>query len=499
MTTVPADNDTHDDTDVELLTPSRSAELLASVRAEIGRVIVGQQRVVERVMVGLLAEGHCLLEGAPGLGKTRLLTTLSTAMGGSFSRVQFTPDLLPSDIVGTRIWRQEEGRFTVELGPVFANFVLADEINRAPAKVQSALLEVMAEKQVTIGGESFRVDRPFLVLATQNPIESEGVYQLPEAQRDRFLMKVPVDYPAGPHEEMEIVRRAAGDAIHPREVITLDDVKALQATTRAIHVDPRVADYAVRLVLATREPARQGLDSLTPLIAFGASPRASIGLVEGARALALLRGRGAVEPQDIYDIAYDVLNHRLVLSFDAVADGITVDEVLYHLLTTIPAPQLASSNGAARPPAGPPRIPDATPVPPTANRGLHAQQPYHVAQSTPGTFQGQQDAARGANRGPVMPPPDGEWGPAETTDRAPGHVDAMGDGEDPFAGLGEEDGRDHGADDDTPPQGVPLTAPEDTTPPVDPDDDPGRPASDGDASDADGPDDASGDPLAPPA
>ena len=217
------------------------------------------------------------------------------------------------------------------------------------------------------------------------------------------------------------------------------------------------------------------------------------------QALALLRGRGAVEPQDIYDIAYDVLNHRLVLSFDAVADGITVDEVLYHLLTTIPAPQLASSNGAARPPAGPPRIPDATPVPPTANRGLHAQQPYHVAQRTPGTFQGQQDAARGANRGSVMPPPDGEWGPAETTDRAPGHVDAMGDGEDPFAGLGEEDGRDHGADDDTPPQGVPLTAPEDTTPPVDPDDDPGRPASDGDASDADGPDDASGDPLAPPA
>ena len=503
MTTVPTDNDA----DIELLTPSRSAELLSSVRAEIGRVIVGQQRVVERVMVGLLAEGHCLLEGAPGLGKTRLLTTLSTAMGGSFSRVQFTPDLLPSDIVGTRIWRQEEGRFTVELGPVFANFVLADEINRAPAKVQSALLEVMAEKQVTIGGESFRVDRPFLVLATQNPIESEGVYQLPEAQRDRFLMKVPVDYPAGPHEEMEIVRRAAGDPIHPREVISLDDVKALQATTRAIHVDPRVADYAVRLVLATREPARQGLDSLTPLIAFGASPRASIGLVEGARALALLRGRGAVEPQDIYDIAYDVLNHRLVLSFDAVADGITVDEVLYHLLTTIPAPQLASSNGAARPPAGPPRIPDATPVPPSASRGLQAQQPYHVAQSAPGTFQGQQDAARGANRGPVMPPPAGEWGPAETTGSA---TDA---GEDPFADLAA-DGHDTGAEDDTPPQGVPLTAPEDTAPPVDPEDGPDDGAARGvddttredttrdDTTRDDNTDDdggASGDPLAPPA
>ncbi len=414
----------------DLLTPGRAAELIGSVRAEISRVIVGQHRVVERVLVGLLAGGHCLLEGAPGLGKTRLLTTLATAMGGSFSRVQFTPDLLPSDIVGTRIWRQEEQRFSVELGPVFANFVLADEINRAPAKVQSALLEVMAEKQVTIGGETFPVDRPFLVLATQNPIESEGVYQLPEAQRDRFLMKVPVDYPAGIGEEMEIVRRAAGDAVDPREVISLDDVRALQATTRAIHVDPRVADYAVRLVMATREPGRQGLDALGPLIAFGASPRASIGLVEGARALALLRGRGAVEPQDIYDIGYDVLNHRLVLSFDAVADGVTVDEVLYHLLTTIPAPQLpGGSNGqhagsgqyastghhASGPPTGPPPqgapvpsaqhgppdIPAASPVPPSSQPRLAAAEPYGVGgPPLPGQFPGQADHARGADRAP---------------------------------------------------------------------------------------------------
>lgn len=331
-------------TEPEVLDPKESGDLLTRVRAEIGRVIVGQQRVVERVLVSLLAGGHCLLEGAPGLGKTRLLTTLATALGGSFNRIQFTPDLLPSDIVGTRIWRQEESRFTVELGPVFANFVLTDEINRAPAKVQSALLEVMGEKQVSIGGETFGVDRPFLVLATQNPIESEGVYQLPEAQRDRFLMKIPVDYPAGPHEELEIVRRAAGDEVWPRQIIELEQVRRLQNTTRGIHVDPRVADYAVRLTMATRDPVRYGLDSLANLIAFGASPRASIGLVEGARALALLRGRDAVQPQDVYDIGYDVMNHRLVLSFDAVADGVTVDEVLYHLLTTIPAPSLGSGS-----------------------------------------------------------------------------------------------------------------------------------------------------------
>ncbi len=364
--------------EIEPLTPAESSHLLTRVRAEISRVIVGQQRVVERVLVALLSGGHCLLEGAPGLGKTRLLITLATTLGGTFNRIQFTPDLLPSDIVGTRIWRQEEGRFSVELGPVFANFVLTDEINRAPAKVQSALLEVMAERQVTIGGQTFPVDRPFLVLATQNPIESEGVYQLPEAQRDRFLMKVPVDYPAGPHEELEIVRRAAGDTIDPRQIISLDEVRRLQLTTRAIHVDPRVADYAVRLVMATREPARYGLDSLANMIAFGASPRASIGLVEGARAMALLHGRGSVEPQDIYDIAYDVLNHRLVLSFDAVADGITVDEVLYHLLTTIPAPTLGQPMY---------RRPESTPAPPAVRPSpadrLSAASPYGVPSVSP--------------------------------------------------------------------------------------------------------------------
>jgi MoxR-like ATPase len=408
----------------EPLGPGESGQLLTRVRAEIGRVIVGQQRVVERVLVALLAGGHCLLEGAPGLGKTRLLTTLATTLGGTSARIQFTPDLLPSDIVGTRIWRAEEGRFSVELGPVFANFVLTDEINRAPAKVQSALLEVMAEQQVTIGGQTYPVEEPFLVLATQNPIESEGVYQLPEAQRDRFLMKVPVDYPAGPHEELEIVRRAAGDAIEPREVVSLHEVRRLQATARAVHVDPRVADYAVRLVMATRDPVRHGLDGLAGLIAFGASPRASIGLVEGARALAVLRGRGAVEPQDVYDIGYDVLNHRLVLSFDAVADGVTVDEVLYHLLTTVPAPTAGGPRGPAhRPqgPAGPPPLPaaapsDTGPVPSSAEGRLVAASPYGVA-AVPGQFQGQRDAARGQGR-PGLDPgaapaplPQGDGGP----------------------------------------------------------------------------------------
>ncbi|HUG87068.1 MAG TPA: MoxR family ATPase [Euzebya sp.] len=401
--------------EVELLPPARSQAMLTRVRAEIARHIVGQQRVVERVLVALLAGGHCLLEGAPGLGKTRLLTTLATTLGGTFSRIQFTPDLLPSDIVGTRIWRQEEGRFSVELGPVFANFVLTDEINRAPAKVQSALLEVMAERQVTIGGTTYPVQRPFLVLATQNPIESEGVYQLPEAQRDRFLMKVPVDYPAGPHEELEIVRRAAGDVDEPEEVISLDEVRSLQATTRAIHVDPRVADYAVRLVLASRDPGRYGLDSLTNMIAYGASPRASIGLVEGARAMAVLRGRESVNPQDIYDIAYDVLNHRLVLSFDAVADGVTVDEVLYHLLTTVPAPQLSHVGARLPSRSGPPPLPRPGPN----GQGLGADEgptgdgitpgqrqqaisPYGVSH-VPGEFQGQRDASRGMARPGIQP------------------------------------------------------------------------------------------------
>jgi MoxR-like ATPase len=308
---------------------------------ELQRVIVGQERVLERVLVALLAGGHCLLEGVPGLGKTLTVSTLARTLGGTFTRIQFTPDLLPSDIVGTRIYRPSTERFDVELGPVFANFVLADEINRAPAKVQSALLEVMAERQISIGGITHPLPKPFLVLATQNPIESEGVYPLPEAQRDRFLMRIPVDYPT-PDQEHDIVDRARQQMEAPVSLLSTDDVAGLQAAAAAVHVDRAVQDYAVRLVLATRDSKEHGV-AIDGLLAYGASPRASIGLVSAGRALALLRGRDHLLPQDVYDVAYDVLNHRLVLSFDAVADGVTVDDVLVEVLTTVVSPRVSSS------------------------------------------------------------------------------------------------------------------------------------------------------------
>ena len=315
---------------------------LREVMAELQRVIVGQDRVLERVLVALIAGGHCLLEGVPGLGKTLTVATLARTLGGTFTRIQFTPDLLPSDIVGTRIYRPSTERFDVELGPVFANFVLADEINRAPAKVQSALLEVMAERQISIGGTTYPLPLPFLVLATQNPIESEGVYPLPEAQRDRFLMRIPVDYPT-PDQEHEIVDRSRHQiSASPVALLSTDDVAGLQAAASAIYVDRAVQDYAIRLVLATRNPAEHRV-AIDGLLAYGASPRASIGLINAGRALALLRGRDHLLPQDVYDIAYDVLNHRLVLSFDAVADGITVDDVLVEVLTTVVSPRLTSS------------------------------------------------------------------------------------------------------------------------------------------------------------
>ena len=329
-----------------------AGDRLTQVLAEMRRTIVGQDRVLERVLVALLAHGHCLFEGAPGLGKTLTVSTLAKTLGGTFSRVQFTPDLLPSDIVGTRVYRPSTEQFDVELGPVFANFVLADEINRAPAKVQSALLEVMAEQQVSIGGTTHTLPSPFIVLATQNPIESEGVYPLPEAQRDRFLMRVPVDYPSGA-EEHEIVNRARRPAAATERILTSDDVLRLQATTAAVRVDPAVQDYAVRLVLATRHPERHEVD-IVGLLAHGASPRASIGLVKAGQAMALLRGRDHLLPQDVYDVAYDVLNHRLVLSFDAVAQGVTIDEVLVTVLTTVVAPRSPSTPFAPSLPASQP-------------------------------------------------------------------------------------------------------------------------------------------------
>ena len=322
------------------------AEQLQQLLAELRRVIVGQDRVLERVLVSLIAGGHCLLEGVPGLGKTLTVSSLAKTLGGTFTRIQFTPDLLPSDIVGTRIYRPSTEQFDVELGPVFANFVLADEINRAPAKVQSALLEVMAERQVSLGGVTYALPKPFLVLATQNPIESEGVYPLPEAQRDRFLMRIPVDYPTAAQEH-EIVDRARRAPVQPQMLLTTADVLRLQAAAAAVDVDPVVQDYAVRIVLATRDPKAYGVN-IDGLLAYGASPRASIGLIHAGRALALLRGRDHLLPQDVYDVAYDVLNHRLVLSFDAVADDVTVDAVLVEVLTQVVAPRLSSSELSAR-------------------------------------------------------------------------------------------------------------------------------------------------------
>ena len=323
-----------------------SAARLEAALFEVKKVIVGHDRVIERLLACLLARGHCLLEGVPGLAKTLAVETLAEVVGGTFVRLQFTPDLIPSDLVGTRIYRQSSETFDVQLGPVFANFVLADEINRAPAKVQSALLEVMAERQVSLGGQTFKEPEPFLVLATQNPIESEGVYPLPEAQRDRFLMKIMVTYPDRA-EEVEIVQRMAVNPPHASRVLSLDDLVRLQDAADAVFAHRAIVDYAVRLVHATRVPAEHGLGDLASKIDYGASPRASLGLVAGARALALLRGRDYVLPQDIVDVAPDVLRHRLVLSYEALADGVEVDDLITKLLATVPAPRLAPSQDTA--------------------------------------------------------------------------------------------------------------------------------------------------------
>jgi MoxR-like ATPase len=297
-------------------------------------------------VVCLLARGHCLVEGVPGLAKTLAVETLADVVGGTFVRLQFTPDLVPSDLVGTRIYRASTESFDIELGPVFANFVLADEINRAPAKVQSALLEVMAEHQVSIGGVTHPVPDPFLVLATQNPIESEGVYPLPEAQRDRFLMKIVVGYPSAA-EEVEIVGRMGVDPPRASQVLASGDLRRLQALADDVFAHRAVIDYAVRLVLATRSPAEHGLPELAGAIAFGASPRASLGLVAAGRALALLRGREYLLPQDVVDCAADVLRHRLVLSYEALADGVDVENVLERLVATVAQPRVAPSQDAA--------------------------------------------------------------------------------------------------------------------------------------------------------
>jgi MoxR-like ATPase len=313
---------------------------------EVKRVIVGQDGMLERMVVALLAGGHVLLEGVPGLAKTLTVKTFAQVLGGTFSRIQFTPDLVPADLVGTRIYRPDSGRFDVELGPVFGNFLLADEINRAPAKVQSALLEVMQEQQVTIGGQTFAVPLPFLVMATQNPIEAEGTYALPEAQVDRFLMKVVVDYPSS-GEEAAVVGRSLGDPAEVRECLTLEDLKRYSRACQSILVDREVIGYAVALADATRRPEQFGLDEVAPMIEYGASPRGPIGLIQAGRALALLRGRSHVSADDVRDLAADVLRHRLVLSYEALAENVSADDIIEQVLVAVEEPPVDHVGRAA--------------------------------------------------------------------------------------------------------------------------------------------------------
>jgi MoxR-like ATPase len=328
--------------------PAADAALLERTLFEVKRVIVGQDRLVERMLVGLLARGHLLIEGVPGVAKTLAVETFARVVGGSFSRIQFTPDLVPADLLGTRIYRAGREQFDTELGPVVANFVLTDEINRAPAKVQSALLEVMAERHVSIGGRTYPMPDPFLVLATQNPIENEGVYPLPEAQRDRFLFKLQVGYPS-PDEEREIVYRMGGTPPVASQVLPLAELVRLQGVASGVFVHHSLVDYVVRLVYATRTPAEHGLTDVASWLAYGASPRASLGLIAAARALALVRGRDFVVPQDVLDVAPDVLRHRLVLSYDALADAVPVEAILGRLLQAVPLPQVSPFAGAAGP------------------------------------------------------------------------------------------------------------------------------------------------------
>ena len=326
---------THDET--AGMPSTGTAQLMEQILFEVKRVVVGQDRFLERVMVAMLAQGHLLVEGVPGLAKTLTIKTLAQTMRGDFKRIQFTPDLVPADLVGTRIYNQKTGDFSTSLGPVFTNLLLADEINRAPAKVQSALLEVMQERQVTIAGITHKVPEPFLVMATQNPIETEGTYPLPEAQVDRFMMKVLVDYPTD-EEEFVIVQRVTGPAVTVSAVATTQQLGALQSQCRSVYVDPSLIHYAVRLVSATRTPDKHGLKDLARFITYGASPRATINLTEGARALAMLRGRSYVLPEDMTDLVPDVLRHRLVLSYEALSEGLTPDAITTRIMATVPAP-----------------------------------------------------------------------------------------------------------------------------------------------------------------
>lgn len=319
------------------------ASLMERILYEIKKVVVGQDHFLERVLVAILAQGHLLVEGVPGLAKTLTVNTLARTIRGTFKRIQFTPDLVPADLVGTRIYNQKTGDFATALGPVFTNLLLADEINRAPAKVQSALLEVMQERQVTIAGETHKVPEPFLVMATQNPIETEGTYPLPEAQVDRFMMKVLVDYPTE-EEEFVIVSRVTGVAATVAAVANTEQLVALQRECRNTYVDPALIQYAVKLTSASRDPERYGIEGLAHYIQYGASPRASINMVEGSRALAFLRGRDYVLPQDLIDLAPDVMRHRLVLTYEALAEQVTPDTIVQRLMQHIAAPEKPLEN-----------------------------------------------------------------------------------------------------------------------------------------------------------
>ena len=316
---------------------SQDTALVQGVLHEVARRIVGQEYMVERLLISLLTGGHVLLEGVPGLAKTLTVRTLAETVRTSFQRIQFTPDLLPADVVGTQIFDQQSGEFRVKHGPIFANIILADEINRAPAKVQAALLEAMQEKQVTIGGTTYRLAEPFLVLATQNPIEQEGTYPLPEAQVDRFMMKVLVGYPSE-DEEFVIVQRVTGEPIDVVAVATTEQLAELQKECRRVYVDPNYITYAVKVVAATREPERFGLKDFGRFLTYGASPRATIHMIEGAKALAMLRGRNYVLPEDVMDIVPDVMRHRLVLSYEALAEGQTPDMLIRKVMQTVRAP-----------------------------------------------------------------------------------------------------------------------------------------------------------------
>ncbi len=321
-------------------------KLMEQVMFEVKKVIVGQDVLLERLIVGLLARGHVLVEGVPGLAKTMAIKSLSDAIGGDFQRIQFTPDLVPADLIGTRIFNQQSGDFSTSLGPVFTNLLLADEINRAPAKVQSALLEVMQERQVTIGRETHTVPSPFLVMATQNPIESEGTYPLPEAQVDRFMLKVVVDYPT-PTEEFVIVDRMT-QALTPVEpVITTDQLTTLQEETDRVYVDPALKEYAVKLVTASRNPSLVKRDDCAKYLAYGASPRASINMILAGRALAFVRGRTYALPEDVRDIAADVMRHRIVLTYEALADSVSADDVVGELMSAVPLPEVAMQDSAS--------------------------------------------------------------------------------------------------------------------------------------------------------